>query len=234
MDRRRRKIAAGITIGLTRALGLEAQRTVHGPEDGAGGAVYLGRMFQLPACGCAAQAGEWKPDSAGQLMVGISEHVTYWNSLGWSDPFSSPVYTERQNAYSERFHLEGVYTPQMVINGAEQIVGSDRAAFLQAVQEEQRSVRGLSPHSFGERGGDKLTVNFSTSGDLPAHGADLIAVLADDSDRSNVLHGENSGQTLAHVSVARSISRVAKLKTAGEQTVQIPIPSSFQAAQGII
>ena len=77
-----------------------------------------------------------------------------------------------------------------------------------------------------------LTVNFSTSGDMPAHGADLIAVLADDSDRSNVLRGENSGTTLAHVAVARSISRVAKVKTAGEQTVQIPIPASFQATPG--
>ena len=46
------------------------------------------------------------------------------------------MYTERQNAYSERFHLEGVYTPQMVINGAEQIVGSDRTALLHAVEKE--------------------------------------------------------------------------------------------------
>ena len=77
-----------------------------------------------------------------------------------------------------------------------------------------------------------MTVNFSISGDVPAHGADLMAVLADDSDRSSVLRGENSGQTLAHVAVARSISRVAKLRAAGEQTVQIQIPASFQAAQG--
>ena len=75
-------------------------------------------------------------------------------------------------------------------------------------------------------------MNFSTSGDLPAHGADLIAVLADDSDRSNVLHGENSGRTLAHVAVARSITRVARVQSAGELTVQIPIPASFQSTQG--
>ncbi len=77
-----------------------------------------------------------------------------------------------------------------------------------------------------------LTVSFSASGDVPAQGADLIAVLADDSDRSSVQRGENSGRTLAHVAVARSISRVARVQAAGEQTVQIPIPSSIQAAQG--
>jgi hypothetical protein len=77
-----------------------------------------------------------------------------------------------------------------------------------------------------------LTVSFSTSGDVPAQGADLIAVLTDDSDRSSVLHGENSGQTLAHVSVARSISHVARVQAAGERTEQIQIPSSFQPSQG--
>lgn len=171
--------------------------------------------------------------SGGQLVVGISEHVTYWNQLGWSDPFSSSVYTERQNAYSERFHLEGVYTPQMVINGAEQIVGSDRAGLLRAVQKEDEERPRISLRIVSlSVAGSTLTVNFSTSGDLPAQGADLIAVLADDSDRSSVLHGENSGRTLAHVSVARSISRVARVQAAGERTVQIQIPSSFQASQG--
>ena len=50
--------------------------------------------------------------NAGQLIVGVSEHVTYWNGLGWSDPFSSPAYTERQNPYGQRFHLDSVYTPK--------------------------------------------------------------------------------------------------------------------------
>jgi hypothetical protein len=163
--------------------------------------------------------------SGGQLVVGISEHVTYWNSLGWSDPFSSSVYTERQNAYSERFHLEGVYTPQMVINGAEQIVGSDRAALLRAVQQEEEARPRMSLRIVSlSVAQNTLTVNFSTSGELPAHGADLIAVLADDSDRSSVLHGENSGRLLAHVAVARSISRVARVQAVGERT--------FESTQG--
>ena len=169
----------------------------------------------------------------GQLIVGISEHVTYWNQLGWSDPYSSSTYTERQDAYSQRFHLDGVYTPQMVINGAEQIVGSDRAALLRAVltEEEHPSRMALRILSVEAAQGG-WNVHFSASGELPAHGVDLIAVLADDSDRSNVLHGENSGRTLAHVAVARSISRIAKLQTVGEGTAQIPIPPSFQASQG--
>ena len=223
---RSRTIAVGIVLALMTASAL-AQKTV------------LVELFTSEGCSSCPPADallrqvNGSQTSAGQLVVGISEHVTYWNSLGWSDPFSSPLYTERQNAYSERFHLEGVYTPQMVINGAEQIVGSDRAALLHAVQEEaeERPRISLRILSLGVAG-TTLTVNFSTSGDLPANGADLIAVLTDDSDRSNVLHGENSGRNLAHVAVARSMSRVARVKTSGERTVQIQIPASFQAAQG--
>lgn len=171
--------------------------------------------------------------NGGQLIVGISEHVTYWNSLGWSDPFSSSLYTDRQNAYGQRFHLEGVYTPQMVINGSEEIVGSDRAGLARAVktEEDQRPQLSLRILSMSVAQ-SMLTVNLATSGELPAHGADLIAVLVDDSDRSNVLRGENSGRDLVHVAVARSITRIARVQATGERTVQIPIPASFQTSQG--
>jgi hypothetical protein len=221
-----RNIAAGIVLALITA-SAPAQKTV------------LVELFTSEGCSSCPPADallrqvNGSQTSAVQLVVGISEHVTYWDSLGWSDPFSSSLYTERQNAYSERFHLEGVYTPQMVINGAEQIVGSDRAALLHAVQQEAEEHPRIALRilSLGVAG-TTLTVNFSTSGDLPARGADLIAVLTDDADRSSVLHGENSGRNLVHVAVARSISRVARVQAAGERTVQIQIPPSFQAAQG--
>jgi hypothetical protein len=63
-----------------------------------------------------------KQTNAGQLIVGISEHVTYWNNLGREDPYSSPVFTDRQGIYSSRLAPEGSYTPQMVLNGRDQFV----------------------------------------------------------------------------------------------------------------
>jgi hypothetical protein len=48
----------------------------------------------------------------GQLVIDLREHVSYWNGLGWKDPFSADLYTTRQSAYSSRFHTEGSYTPQ--------------------------------------------------------------------------------------------------------------------------
>jgi hypothetical protein len=170
---------------------------------------------------------------AGQLIVGISEHVTYWNSLGWSDPFSSSTYTDRQNGYGTRFGLESVYTPQMVVNGTEQFVGSDRNSLTNAIRKEQNRTAPVDLHILSSSfSGGSLTVNFSAMGDASLHDADIFAVLVDDADQSTVLHGENAGRTLSHVAVARSIVHVAKLRAVAQQTVEIALPASFHKTPG--
>src|SRR5579872_3255966 len=63
----------------------------------------------------------------GQLLL-LGEHVDYWNHLGWSDPFSSPAFSQRQNDYARILHLDSVYTPQMVIDGRVEVIGSDANA----------------------------------------------------------------------------------------------------------
>ena len=170
--------------------------------------------------------------SSGQLIVGISEHVTYWNSLGWADPFSSSLFTERQNAYGSRLGLDGVYTPQIVVNGTEQLVGSDRVSLARAFKKEDEKPAQVAVHILATRlAGKELVVRFSTTTDASNGKADVIAVLADDMDRSSVLRGENSGRSLAHVAVARSLMRVASVQPAGEQEVRIAVPSSFQPGE---
>lgn len=175
--------------------------------------------------------------AAGQLIVGISEHVTYWNSLGWSDPFSADTYTDRQNAYGSHFHLDSVYTPQMVINGTEQIVGGDRTKLEQAFHQESsrpRMALRIVSSSLDQTSTKSpiLKVSFA-HGETPGAGAvDVFAVLADDMDHSSVLHGENSGRTLTHVAVARSLLQVARVQAAGETTVQVPIPAKLKLGSG--
>src|ERR1700745_3654291 len=75
---------------------------------------------------------------AGQLIVVISEHVTYWNNLGWKDPYSLPVFTDRQSIYATRLSPEGSYTPHMVLNGRDQVVGSDGPALERALRDDAR------------------------------------------------------------------------------------------------
>ena len=167
-----------------------------------------------------------------QLVVGISEHVSYWNGSGWRDPFSSDLYTNRQNEYSNHFRLDSVYTPQMIVNGREQFVGSDRraleAAFAAEAQHKQISLR-LDSAKMTD---GNVTFTYSAS-DLPAGQAlQLVAVFVDDVDHSKVLRGENSGRALTHVAVARALAPVGPLHQGTQQTVTMPLPPSFASNPG--
>jgi len=173
-----------------------------------------------------------KQTSEKQLIVGISEHVTYWNSLGWKDPYSSPAFTERQSVYASRLSSEGPYTPQMVLNGRDQFVGSDGQALKRALEADSRRSHVALHISSLSHDASGLDVTFSLSAPV-SKSLDVIAVLTDDSDRSNVLRGENSGRSLEHASVARYLSRVATVKGDEKQSVHLAIPDGFQIGGGV-
>jgi hypothetical protein len=168
-----------------------------------------------------------KETSTGQLIVGISEHVTYWNNLGWKDPYSSQVFTDRQSVYASRLSPEGPYTPQMVVNGREQFVGSDGGTLERALADAGRrahiDLRILS----STPSASALDVRFAVSGSF-SKPLDIVAVLADDADRSNVLRGENNGRLLQHVSVARTLNVVATVRNSGEESFRLHLPDGFQ------
>jgi hypothetical protein len=143
--------------------------------------------------------------SAGQLIVGLSEHVTYWNNLGWKDQYSEQTFTDRQGVYASRLSPEGPYTPQMILNGRDQFVGSNGGALEQALRADAHRKHADLRIVSSARQADGLDLKFSLAGSA-SKSLDIVAVLTDDVDRSNVLRGENSGRSLQHVSVARSLS----------------------------
>src|ERR1700688_1603570 len=75
-----------------------------------------------------------KQPVAGADLIVLSEHVDYWDRLGWKDPFSSPVYTARQQDYSNKYNVDGVYTPQLVVDGRFGLVGSNGREASSAIQ----------------------------------------------------------------------------------------------------
>jgi hypothetical protein len=158
----------------------------------------------------------------GAHIIVLSEHVDYWNSLGWRDPFSSHQWSERQSGYARHLGLDSVYTPQMVIDGSKQAVGNDSRAILEAIQKSANGPRLSISISMLRREGNRLQVSYSTDA---APNTTLFAVVADDSDRSSVQRGENAGRTLDHVAVARSLTPIGSLQTASvDKTANLAIP----------
>jgi hypothetical protein len=167
-----------------------------------------------------------------QLILGISEHVTYWDRLGWKDPYSQDAFTERQERYASRLTAGGPYTPQMVVDGRDQFVGSDvvalQRALLRDAQRPQTALRIVS--STRTSNGSNITFTLDPS----SQPLDIFAVVTDDTDRSEVLRGENSGRSLVHVSVARSIMRVAEVPAGTHQARSITVlaPASIDGNKG--
>jgi hypothetical protein len=169
-----------------------------------------------------------KHTSDGALVVGVSEHVSYWDHGGWKDPFDSMAITIRQNGYTDRFQLDSVYTPQMVVNGRVQFVGSDTKALVEAVVHAQQPEQTATVKITSVKvEGDAVVAVLSVAGGVPAHGADLFTVIAQDETTTNITAGENKGRTLAHASVARTYQKAATVRTAGETTVRIPLPGDL-------
>ncbi len=208
-------------------------QAIPAPAPGAPSSAVLVELFTSEGCSDCPPADELlrqingRKTAGGQLIVGISEHVSYWNGLGWKDPFSAELYTNRQNEYGTRLGLESVYTPQMIVNGREEFVGSDGRALQSAFAEESKRKQISLRIDSGQIKDNSVTFTYTAS-DLPLkHTFQLVAVLVDDVDQSSVLRGENSGRRLTHVAVARAFAPLGDLHEAVQHSTTLPLPPSF-------
>lgn len=148
----------------------------------------------------------------------LSFHVDYWNGLGWSDPFSSKLATARQNEYAQRLGKRSIYTPQLVVDGADDAVGSDRAnvtALIAAAH--RRAAMGPSIETTTDAAGQRL-VRLGTG---PASRATVWLAGYDRSRITPVGRGENGGRTLTEYQVVRSLVRLGDWTGAAQQ---YPLP----------
>jgi hypothetical protein len=170
---------------------------------------------------------EKQPFTGADLVV-LSEHVDYWNGDGWVDPYSSRLFSERQRWYAEQFGLDGVYTPQVVVDGQRETVGSNAVAIRNAVEAATRSEKVMLTLSKPVRDGNQVKFHL-TSADLRGANcaATVYVALAENKVQSNVARGENGGRSLTHVAVVRVFAPVGRVKAGSSfsKDIVIPMPS---------
>ena len=172
-----------------------------------------------------------QPVNGAELIV-LSEHVDYWNDIGWKDPYSSHEYSERQSAYAAHFGRSSIYTPQMVVDGHAELVGSDELGAIEAVENETRFVKvplSLSGVHFENNNKVSMHVEAGPLEAIGARSANLYLAIADESDVSQVSRGENAGRTLKHVAVLRSLVPVGTANKADKVSKDITVNVSNES-----
>jgi hypothetical protein len=163
--------------------------------------------------------------AGGAELILLGEHVEYWNSLGWTDRFSAPVFTQRQRDYVRQLRLATAYTPQIVIDGHFQTVGSDTATVQRLIEQAatlpkpaQVSLR------FDESGRLQVSVEDSSQGNRRV----LLAITENDL-TSAVKSGENGGRVLRHSAVVRQLEPLGTVQGGRFETaLQLPTRNDWK------
>jgi len=146
------------------------------------------------------------PAIAGVQIIPLGMHVTYWDQQGWKDPASLPAATERQQAYGRIFGADRVYTPQAVIDGRTEVLGSSEPAIRGAVLDAAKQ-----PHArldlTASANGNSLTASVALANvpSAPRDPLETVLVVTEDGLSSVVTRGENGGRTLHNDAVVRVV-----------------------------
>jgi hypothetical protein len=177
-----------------------------------------------------------QPVKGAQLIV-LSEHVGYWNHLGWKDPYSLHLFSERQETYAARLHVSDVYTPQLVVDGGAQLVGSDesgaRAAIWKAIE---RTKVPVTLSGVGKEGSNirlHVDVGALRVSSEPVTPGTIYIALADNEDLSQVSRGENAGHALTHVAVVRSLTAVGETSRDHPSSRDVTLPLGAANPRGL-
>jgi hypothetical protein len=193
-------------------------------------------LFTSEGCSSCPPADAWLRELAASgavddvAVIALSEHVDYWNRLGWKDPFSSAAMTARQGDYARALGSQ-VYTPQVVVDGAVEFIGSDRQAGITAIRHAAASKKAAVTAEVAVATtviDVRTTIAPGALGRLPD--ADVFVAITEDGLVSSVAAGENQGRRLAHAAVVRYLQKVDRVKKGSPSasvSARIPIDTSW-------
>jgi hypothetical protein len=218
----------GFTVLITEAfITMKNHKLAAAETAGKGFAVV--ELFTSEGCSSCPPADELvarvQKQSADKPVYILAFHVDYWNRLGWKDVFSNHEYSERQNQYARWLTSSQVYTPQVIVNGHTEFVGSDEKSLRNAIKtgldgptKTELTLSGIKVE------GGKVTIQYRAEGATSNSG--LLIALIEKNATTKVKSGENGGHTLSHVQIVTELKTIS-LKNGGKGTENIALPHAF-------
>lgn len=187
-------LSLGLIASLSPVAGFAAERPV------------VVELFTSQGCSSCPPANAYLNEMVKQRrdVLALAFHVTYWDRLGWKDPFSMEAATDRQAVYGRRFG-DGSYTPEMVVDGVSSAVGSDRSEVGPAIENAKRNGHTAATINV-TRNGDQVSIEVGAGS-----GGGRILLIGFDHEHTTAIHrGENGGRTLTEANVVRSFRSVGQ------------------------
>lgn len=224
-------LAGGVFAGITACIGLQREnRTEKLQGQGTNGGFAVVELFTSEGCSSCPPADavleSIQREYRSKEVYALAFHVDYWDHQGWKDRFSTRAFTDRQRAYAEWLNQHALYTPQLVVNGVSEYVGSNRGAIEKAISTGLDQAPAPPLTLQGTVGNGKVAVAFQYEGAVGEEDAELVLALVQQSAQSNVRAGENSGRQLLHAQVVRQMARLA-LGARHENMVALNLPIDF-------
>ena len=163
-------------------------------------------------------------EAGGKAIYILAYHVDYWDRQGWKDMYSSAEFSNRQTQYGNWLNVSPIYTPQLIINGKTQFIGSDESAIRKEISAELSFNSNTTLAIQTQQNGSELKLQYQVS-NTTKNSRLLIAILQKTA-RDKVERGENAGRTLSHVQIVRQLQSEA-LSIPGGESKLIELPKDF-------
>ncbi|UUO07224.1 DUF1223 domain-containing protein [Blastopirellula sp. J2-11] len=220
------RMAAGLTIGFSPSLDAPLRGEEETTAQAATSGFALIELFTSEGCNSCPSADQnlARVNLIAQQqklpIYTLSFHVDYWNYLGWEDPFSDAAFSQRQRIYAQAFNADRVYTPQMIVNGRVEFVGSNQATTDRAIDAGLRSqpITQLKVNVTSQANMAQVTWRGT---DLAEHDSLQLALVQKRASRQ-VDAGENKGRTLSHVNVVRKLQMIQSPAAVGQAKLELP------------
>jgi len=219
----RRRLAA--LLGPAALLGLVAALPWLPPDARAAEAPVVVELYTSQGCSSCPPADRFLGELSKRAdVIALAWHIDYWDYIGWADPFADPRFTERQRAYAAFLGKRMVYTPQMIVAGRWDAVGSHRAK-VEALLQDARAAGSSVSVSYLEGTPGRILLE----GEVPAGGATVWAVFYQPEADTPVEQGENAGKTLTGYNIVRDLVPLGSFAGGRQELALAPLPAGPEA-----